>query len=48
MPTVKLTQLAADRLKPPPPGQKTENGKPIESVTYWDATLPGFGLQHLG
>jgi hypothetical protein len=35
MPTIKLTQLAANRLNPPP----------AESVTYWDSQLPGFGLR---
>jgi integrase len=35
MPTIKLTQAAADKLKPP--GEK--------AVTYWDNQLPGFGLR---
>jgi integrase len=30
-----FTQLAIDRIKPPPAGR----------VTYWDKTLPGFGLR---
>ena len=34
MPTVKLTQLAADRIKPP-----------TDKInTYWDSQCPGFGL----
>ena len=35
MPTLKLTQLAVDRLKPPSRGR----------LEYWDAQLPGFGLR---
>jgi hypothetical protein len=35
MPTLKLTQLAVDRLKPPASGR----------VEYWDSQLPGFGLR---
>lgn len=35
MPTLKLTQAAVDRLKPP------ANGR----VEYWDSQLPGFGLR---
>ncbi|HVC51525.1 MAG TPA: Arm DNA-binding domain-containing protein, partial [Stellaceae bacterium] len=35
MPTLKLTQLAVDRLKPPGSGR----------VEYWDSQLPGFGLR---
>jgi hypothetical protein len=34
MPTVKLIQLAVNRLDPPPAG----------NVTYWDGQLPGFGV----
>src|SRR5271163_1510525 len=30
-----FTQLAIERIKPPPTGR----------VTYWDKTLPGFGLR---
>jgi integrase len=35
MPQTTLTQLAVDRLKPPPEG----------SVIHWDKTLPGFGVR---
>jgi len=35
MPKVNLTQFKAERLPPP-----TE-----QAVTYWDASLPGFGLR---
>jgi integrase len=35
MPTIKLTQLAADRTNPPSTG----------NVTYWDSQLPGFGVR---
>ena len=35
MPTIKLTQAAAERLKPPPSGR----------IEYWDNQLPGFGLR---
>jgi hypothetical protein len=35
MPTLKLTQLAVERLKPPSRGR----------LEYWDAQLPGFGLR---
>jgi integrase len=35
MPTLRFTQLAIERLKPPVSGR----------VEYWDATLPGFGLR---
>jgi integrase len=35
MPTLKLTQAAVDRLKPPASGR----------VEYWDSQLPGFGLR---
>ncbi len=35
MPTIKLTQPAVDRLKPPASGR----------VEYWDNQLPGFGLR---
>src|SRR5258708_4318525 len=35
MPTIKLTQAAVERLKPPAKGR----------VEYWDSTLPGFGLR---
>lgn len=35
MPTMKLTQLAVERLKPPATGR----------VEYWDSQLPGFGLR---
>jgi integrase len=37
MPKIKLTQLACERLKPPPPD--------VQSITYWDQHLPGFGLR---
>jgi integrase len=35
LPTIKLTQLAIERLKPPTSGR----------VEYWDSQLPGFGLR---
>ena len=35
MPTLKLTQVAVDKLKPPATGR----------VEYWDSQLPGFGLR---
>jgi integrase len=35
MPTIRLTQVAVDRLKPPAEGR----------VEYWDTSLPGFGLR---
>jgi integrase len=35
MPTLKLTQAAVDKLKPPAAGR----------VEYWDSQLPGFGLR---
>jgi hypothetical protein len=35
MPTIKLTQIAAERLKPPVSGR----------VEYWDSQCPGFGLR---
>lgn len=35
MPTMKLTQAAVERLKPPATGR----------VEYWDSQLPGFGLR---
>jgi integrase len=35
MPTIKLTQAAADKLKPPAEGNET----------YWDSQCPGFGLR---
>src|ERR1700720_1916297 len=35
MPTLKLTQAAVDKLKPPATGR----------VEYWDSQLPGFGLR---
>jgi integrase len=35
MPTIKLTQAAADKLKPPAE----------KAVTYWDNQCPGFGLR---
>jgi integrase len=35
MPRIKLTQLAAERLNPPP----------AEHEMYWDTQLPGFGLR---
>jgi integrase len=35
MPTIRLTQLAADKIAPPPTGR----------VIYWDRLLPGFGLR---
>jgi integrase len=35
MPTIRLTQIAVDRLKPPATGR----------VEYWDNQLPGFGLR---
>jgi integrase len=35
MPTIKLTQPAVERLKPPPSGR----------VEYWDSQCPGFGLR---
>jgi integrase len=35
MPTIRLTQIAVDRLKPPASGR----------VEYWDSQLPGFGLR---
>jgi hypothetical protein len=35
MPTIKLTQAAVERLKPPATGR----------VEYWDSQLPGFGLR---
>jgi hypothetical protein len=35
MPQLKLTQIAVDRLRPPP----------TEAVTYWDVQCPGFGLR---
>ncbi|HZK90984.1 MAG TPA: site-specific integrase [Stellaceae bacterium] len=35
MPTIKLTQAAIERLKPPATGR----------VEYWDSQLPGFGLR---
>jgi integrase len=35
MPTTKLTQLTAERLKPPAEG----------NVTFWDSQLPGFGMR---
>ena len=35
MPTLKLTQAAVERLKPPASGR----------VEYWDSQLPGFGLR---
>ena len=35
MPTIKLTQLSVDRLKPPAAGR----------IEYWDSQLPGFGLR---
>jgi integrase len=35
MPTVRLTQLAAEKLAPPPTGR----------VVYWDRHLPGFGMR---
>jgi integrase len=34
---MKLTQLACERLKPPPPDK--------QSIVYWDLQLPGFGLR---
>jgi integrase len=35
MPRIRLTQLAADKIAPPPAGR----------VVYWDRVLPGFGLR---
>ena len=35
MPTIRLTQLAVERIKPPETGR----------IEYFDATLPGFGLR---
>src|SRR5216683_2872227 len=35
MPTIRLTQVAVDRLRPPASGR----------VEYWDNQLPGFGLR---
>ncbi|HVB15059.1 MAG TPA: Arm DNA-binding domain-containing protein, partial [Stellaceae bacterium] len=35
MPTIKITQPAAERLRPPASGR----------VEYWDKQLPGFGLR---
>ena len=35
MPRIRLTQLAADKIAPPPTGR----------VVYWDRLLPGFGLR---
>ena len=35
MPTIRLTQIAAERLSPPPSGR----------AIYWDRHLPGFGLR---
>jgi integrase len=35
LPTIKLTQLAIERIKPPMSGR----------VEYWDSQLPGFGLR---
>ena len=35
MPTLKLTQAAVERLKPPASGR----------VEYWDSQLPGFGMR---
>jgi hypothetical protein len=35
MPTLKLTQAAVERLKPPASGR----------IEYWDSHLPGFGLR---
>src|ERR1700693_3501930 len=35
MPKMKLTQVAVERVKPPPTGR----------VEYWDTQLPGFGLR---
>ncbi|MEM9513162.1 MAG: Arm DNA-binding domain-containing protein, partial [Cyanobacteria bacterium P01_E01_bin.48] len=35
MPKVSLTDLAIQKLKPPPKGQ----------VDYWDQNLPGFGVR---
>jgi integrase len=35
MPTIRLTQLAAEKLAPPPSGR----------VVYWDRHLPGFGVR---
>ena len=35
MPRIRLTQLAADKIAPPPAGR----------VVYWDRLLPGFGLR---
>ena len=35
MPTIRLTQLAVDKLAPPKTGR----------VVHWDRTLPGFGLR---
>lgn len=36
MPTIKLTQTAVDRLKPP---------SDMARIEYWDSQLPGFGLR---
>src|SRR4051812_43455859 len=35
MPTTRVTQLAVDKLAPPPSGR----------IVHWDRTLPGFGLR---
>ena len=35
MPTIRLTQLAADKLVPPATGR----------IVYWDRHLPGFGMR---
>src|ERR1041385_8442558 len=35
MPTIRLTQLAAEKLAPPPTGR----------IVYWDRHLPGFGVR---
>jgi hypothetical protein len=35
MPTIRLTQVAVDKLKPPRTGRKI----------FWDNLLPGFGLR---
>jgi len=35
LPTIKLTQLAIERFKPPMSGR----------IEYWDSQLPGFGLR---
>jgi hypothetical protein len=47
MPTIKLTQLAAERQKFPtdPALLKTSGGKDRTSITYWHSACPGFGLR---